>query len=69
MPDLSWWPFCHGHRPCDCVPRPVLVTIELRDSAGGVKDVRDSEFLVRPCHHHGPHGEHHGRHERTEGDG
>jgi hypothetical protein len=47
----------------------VLVTIELRDSAGGVKDVRDSEFLVRPCHHHGPHGEHHGRHERTEGDG
>lgn len=37
---------------CLCEPRPVLVLVTLTDADGNVRDVRETQFYVRPHHHH-----------------
>jgi hypothetical protein len=43
---------------CTCPPRSVLVTVTLTDAAGNVRAVRETQFYVRPHHHHDRHGHH-----------
>ena len=58
MPEgFEWWHHPHHegpghHHPCDCEPRRVLVTVTISDAQGNVRAVRDTEYFVRPHHHH-----------------
>ena len=45
------WP--QRRRPCDCDLRAVLVTVTIKDAAGNVRAVRDTQYFVRPHRHHG----------------